>query len=374
MIHGPLARMVRTLLALVFTLALGLPALAQQRLGDIATFSGVRANALIGYGLIVGLNGTGDQTSQTPFTNQALRNMLAQLGVTVEGGKSMQLKNIAAVMVTAELPAFAAPGQRLDVTVSSMGNAGSLTGGTLLLTPLKGVDGQIYALAQGNVLAPGLNIKAAGSSVQINQTATGRINGGATIERAAPAELARDGVIELELKDADFTTATRAAQAINQAFGSATASAINSRLISITMPEGTPSAVAFMASIQDLRVQRGTPPPRVVFNSRTGSVVINGQVTLDAAAVAHGSLSVTITSNPIVSQPAPFSAGQTVVVPQAEIKVKQEGGSLNPVAASTSLQQVINALNQLGATPVDLMAILEALKAAGALKAELEVI
>lgn len=365
---------IRVWIAAAVLAAVALPAAAQQRLGDIATFAGVRSNPLVGYGLVVGLNGTGDQTTQTPFTTQSIRNMLSQLGVTVDGGRNMQLKNVAAVMVTADLPAFAAPGQKLDVTVSSLGNAKSLAGGTLVMTPLKGIDGQIYAVAQGNVLAPGLNIKAAGSSVQINQTATGRINDGAVIERTVATELAPGNSIELELKQASFANATRAAHAINRAFGNTLAQARNARQIAITVPPGASSVVALMAEIQGLRIERSAPSPRVIFNSRTGSVVINGQVTLGAAAVAHGSLSVTIDAEPMVSQPAPLSGGQTVVVPRATIAAQQEGGILNYVPPSASLQEVVRALNQLGATPMDLMAILEALKMAGALNAELEVI
>lgn len=345
-----------------------------QRLGDIATFDGVRSNPLVGYGLVVGLNNTGDQTTQTPFTGQAVRNMLTQLGVTVPGGVNMQLKNVAAVMVTASLPAFAATGQHLDITVSSLGTADSLTGGTLLMTPLKGADGNIYALAQGNVLAPGLSVQAAGSSVQVNQTAAGRIPQGAVVERSVTSRLADNGRIQLELEQADFDTANRASIAVNNTFGRAIATAENPRLISIAIPPGTASTVAFMAQIQNIQIQPATPRPRVIVNSRTGSVVMNGQVTLDQAAVAHGSLSVVIDSNPIVSQPNALSGGQTAVVPNADIDVQQGDGSLNYVPQSVSLRQVIDALNRLGATPVDLMAILEALKAAGALNADLEVI
>ncbi|HET7312720.1 flagellar basal body P-ring protein FlgI [Salinisphaera sp.] len=361
------------LITMLLVLAISVPASA-QRLGDIATFDGVRSNPLVGYGLVVGLNNTGDQTTQTPFTGQAVRNMLTQLGVTVAGGSNMQLKNVAAVMVTADLPAFAATGQYISVTVSSIGNADSLTGGTLLMTPLKGADGKIYALAQGNVLAPGLSVEAAGSSVQVNQTAAGRIPEGAVVERTVDSNFAANGTIDLELKDADFATATRAMQAVNNRFGRSIATAMNSRLVSIAIPPDVGSTVAFMAAIQNIQVRPGTPEPRVILNSRTGSVVMNGRVTLDPAAVAHGSLSVTIDSNPIVSQPNAFSGGRTVVLPNADINVQQGDGSLNYVPRSTSLRQVINALNRLGATPVDLMAILEALKAAGALNADLEVI
>ncbi|GAB3671564.1 flagellar basal body P-ring protein FlgI [Salinisphaera aquimarina] len=344
------------------------------RLQDIATLQGVRSNPLVGYGLIVGLGNTGDQTTQTPFTGQALKNMLTQLGVTMPTGTNMQLKNVAAVMVTASLPPFAGPGQELDVTVSSIGNAKSLRGGTLLMTPLKGADGQIYALAQGNVLAPGISAGAAGSSVQVNQTAAARIPNGAVIERTVPTELASNGKIELELKEANFDTALRAMNAVNQAFGRNVASARNSRTITLQVPRDESAKVAFLARVQNIDVTPGRARPRVVVNSRTGSVVMNTTVTLAQAAVAHGNLSVVIDSNPIVSQPNALSGGQTAVVPNADVTVQEGSGALNMVRASATLRDVVNALNQLGATPTDLMAILEALKAAGALNADLEII
>jgi flagellar P-ring protein precursor FlgI len=368
----------RSLLLLISMAIIGLgvtTSASAQRLGDISTFDGVRSNPLIGYGLVVGLSNTGDQTTQTPFTGQAVRNMLTQLGVTVGGGNTrMQLKNVAAVMVTAKLPAFAATGQHLNVTVSSLGNADSLAGGTLLMTPLKGANGKIYALAQGNVLAPGINAKSAGSSVRVNQTAAGRIPAGAVVEGTVQSQLASHGTIDLELKKADFNTATQAMEAINSTFNSMIASAKNPRMISITVPPDVQSMVAFMARIQNIQVQRGASRPRVVFNSRTGSVVMNGKVTLNEAAVAHGSLSVAIQSNPIISQPNPFGRGNTAVVPNANINVERGNDTLHHIPKSTSLKDVIDALNQLGATPTDLMAILEALKAAGALNADLEVI
>lgn len=363
----------RIFAAITLGLVLGSVANA-ARLGDIATFSGVRSNPLVGYGLVVGLGNTGDQTTQTPFTSQALKNMLTQLGVTVPAGTNMQLKNVAAVMVTAELPPFAGPGQELDVTVSSVGNAKSLRGGTLLMTPLKGADGNIYALAQGNVLAPGISAGAAGSSVQVNQTSAARIPGGAIIERTVPSELARGGEIELELKRADFNTALRTMNAVNQAFGSNVASARNARTITLQAPMDESAKVAFLARIQDLDVTPGREVPRVVINSRTGSVVMNSNVTLKTAAIAHGSLSVVIDSNPIVSQPNAFSGGQTAVVPNADISVQEGSGVLHTITESASLRQVVDALNRLGATPTDLMAILQALKSAGALNAELEII
>ncbi len=353
--------------------ALCLPAHA-ERLGDIATFEGVRSNPLVGYGLVVGLGNSGDQTTQTPFTAQALKNMLSQLGVTVPTGTNMQLKNVAAVMVTAELPPFAGPGQDLDVTVSSVGNAKSLRGGTLLMTPLKGADGNIYALAQGNVLIPGISAGAAGSSVQVNQTTAGRIPAGAIIERSVASTLAEGGRIKLELKQADFNTAVRAMNAVNRTFGSNVATAENSRVISLVAPAESSAKVAFLARVQNIQIEPGRVQPRVVINSRTGSVVMNTTVTLDRAAIAHGNLSIVIDSNPIVSQPNALSGGETAVVPNADITVQEESGYLQVVAESATLTDVVDALNRMGATPTDLMAILEALKSAGALNAELEII
>ncbi|MES1938633.1 flagellar basal body P-ring protein [Salinisphaera sp. T5B8] len=344
------------------------------RLADIATFSGVRSNPLVGYGLVVGLGNTGDQTTQTPFTGQALKNMLTQLGVTVPAGTNMQLKNVAAVMVTADLPPFAGTGQALDVTVSSVGNAKSLRGGTLLMTPLKGADGNIYALAQGNILAPGISAEGGGSSVQVNQTGAGRIPGGAIIERTVPSQLGMGGEIDLALKRADFNTALRTMNAINEAFGSNIATAKNARTITLKAPVDESAKVAFLARVQALDVTPGQETPRVVINSRTGSVVMNRNVTLNSAAIAHGSLSVVIDSNPIVSQPNALSGGQTAVVPNADITVQEGSGVLHTITQSASLREVVDALNRLGATPTDLMAILEALKSAGALNAELEII
>ncbi|REC96338.1 flagellar basal body P-ring protein FlgI [Kushneria indalinina] len=344
------------------------------RLGDIATFQGVRSNPLVGYGLVVGLDNTGDQTMQAPFTGQSVTNMLSELGVTVPAGTNMQLKNVAAVMVTAELPPFSSPGQRLDITVASVGNARSLRGGTLLMTPLKGADGQIYALAQGNMVIPGISADAAGSSVQVNQTSSGRIPAGATIERTVPVQMAEQGRINLELKDADFNTALRTMNAINNAMGQGIAVAQNSRVISLAAPLDSASQVSFMARIQNIDVDPGVVTPKVIMNARTGSVAMNTRVTLNRAAIAHGNLSITIDSNPIISQPNALSGGQTAVVPNADISVQEESGALSIVSGEADLSQVVDALNRLGATPNDLMAILQALKSAGALNADLEII
>lgn len=357
-------------------LGLGCAGFAQaERLRDLAEFAGVRSNALVGYGLVVGLDGSGDQTMQAPFTGQSLTNMLSQLGITVPPGTNMQLRNVAAVMVTADLQAFARPGQHLDVVVSSVGNARSLRGGTLLMTPLKGVDGETYALAQGNLLVGGAGAQSGGSSVQINQQAGGRISRGAIVEREVPLQLQNErGLLELQLKQPDFGTAQRMVTAINYDFGRTVASAQDGGLILLDAPRDPNGRVNFMARLESLDILPGEVAPKVIINSRSGAVVLNGTVRLQNAAVAHGNLSVVIDNQPKVSQPAPFSGGKTVVVPDSQITVEQQGTGLRMVAPSANLLEVVKALNALGATPQDLMSILEALKAAGALRAELEII
>lgn len=348
-----------------------LPAQARS-LGELADVAGVRENALVGYGLVVGLDGSGDQTMQTPFTTQGLKNMFSRLGITVPEGSNMQLRNVAAVMVTARLPAFAAPGQHIDVVVSSVGNAKSLRGGTLLMTPMKGVDGNTYAVAQGNLLVSGAGASAGGSSVQINQQAGGSISNGAIVERSVPLDLgSRGGMLELQLKRASFGTAQRVADAINRSFAGPVAVAENARTIRIQGPTDPGHRVGFLARIQRLDVTPESAPARVVINARSGSVVLNQRVTLQAAAVAHGDLSVVIDTENRVSQPGPLSGGRTAVVPDSNISIQKQAGSLN-VVQGADLKQVVDALNALGATPQDLMAILEALKAAGSLNAELE--
>lgn len=371
-----LLRRSRFLKGLLMALMLGMlasPAQAEQ-LRELANFAGVRDNALVGYGLVVGLDNTGDQTMQAPFTGQSLTNMLSQLGITVPPGTNMQLRNVAAVMVTADLPAFSQPGQRLDVNVSSVGNARSLRGGTLLMTPLKGADGDTYAIAQGNLLVSGAGAEAGGSSVQINQQAGGRISGGATVEREVPLQLgANGGILDLQLKEADFGTARRVVEAINGSFGWSVAAAQDARTIRLQGPIDSNDRVNFMARIESLQVTPNAAPAKVVLNSRTGSVVLNSAVTLHRAAVAHGNLSIVIDSQFQVSQPAPFGQGETVVVPDSDIAIEQQEGSLM-VVEGADLVDVVDALNALGATPADLMSILEALKAAGALRADLEII
>lgn len=344
------------------------------RIKEIASVQGVRSNALVGYGLVVGLDGTGDQTTQTPFTTQSIASMLQQMGVTVPPGTNMQLRNVASVMVTAQLPPFAQPGQALDVSVSSLGNAKSLRGGTLIATPLKGADGQIYALAQGNLIVGGAGAAAGGSKVQINHLSAGRIPAGATVERSVPTPLAQGEFLQLDLNSADFTTAREVARAINRAQGEGTASALDARAVRVRMPAPSDARVAFMADIENLAVQLAVPAARVIINARTGSVVVNQAVTLGPVAVAHGNLSVTISTTPQVSQPGPLSRGETAVVEKSDIAITQQGGSLIELPAGIRLSEVVKALNALGATPLDLLAILQAMKSAGALNAEIEVI
>ena len=347
-----------------------LPASA-VRLKEVATVQGVRANQLIGYGLVVGLDGTGEQNA---VTAQSLSALLQSLGVTLPPGVVPQGRNTAAVMVTAELPPFAQPGQTLDIAVSSMGSAKSLRGGTLVMTPLRGADGEVYAIAQGNLIVAGAGASAGGSSVQINHLSAGRIPAGAMVERAVPTALHAGDTLQLDLRAADYSTARRVADAINEAKGEGSAVALDGRTVQVRVPTAAGDRVAFMADIENLPLTLAKPAARVVLNARTGSVVMNEAVTLAACAVAHGSLSVTINSTPVVSQPNPLAGGQTVAGEQAEIAITQQGGSLVQMPAGTQLTDVVKALNALGATPQDLLAILQAMKAAGALTAELEVI
>jgi flagellar P-ring protein FlgI len=362
--------------AVLASAALWWPAPAHAaRLREVASIQGVRMNQLVGYGLVVGLDGTGDQTTSAPFATQSLLALLQQMGVTVPAGSNMQLKNLATVMVTAQLPAFAQPGQTIDVNVSSLANAKSLRGGTLITTPLKGTDGQIYAIAQGNLIVGGAGASAAGSKVQINHLSAGRIPEGATVERSVATPMNEGESIQLDLNTSDFGTAHELVRVINNRMGSGTAEALDGRAVRVRMPVSADSRVAFMAEIENLEVKQQTPSARVVINARTGSVVMNQAVTLAACAVAHGSLSVTISTTPSVSQPGPFSkTGTTTVTEKADITITQQAGALIPLPAAAKLADVVKALNSLGATPQDLLAILQAMKSAGALTAELEVI
>jgi flagellar P-ring protein precursor FlgI len=345
-----------------------------ERLKDLANVQGVRQNQLIGYGLVVGLDGSGDQTTQTPFTVQSIISMMQQMGVNLPQGTNLQLKNVAAVMVTTSLPAFSQPGQNLDITVSSMGNAKSLRGGTLLMTPLKGADGQIYAMAQGNVVVGGAGAAANGSKAQINQLSVGRISAGATVERAVATELGQGDTITLELKENDFSTASLVVDAVNKRFGAQTASALDGRVIRVRAPMGNDERVSFLGALESINVQPAQVAAKVIMNARTGSVVMNTAVTLDSCAISHGNLSVTINTQPVISQPAPFSGGQTVVAQQSQIEINKDPGKVILLKNSASLADVVKALNSIGATPQDLLAILQAMKASGSLRAELEII
>lgn len=360
-------------------LALGLVAslTAQaERLKDIASIQGVRSNQLIGYGLVVGLNGTGDQTTQTPFTLQTFNNMLTQFGIKVPANiGSVQLKNVAAVSIQADLPPFAKPGQTIDITVSSIGNAKSLRGGSLLLTPLKGIDGNIYAIAQGNLVVGGFDASGNdGSRVTVNVPSSGRIPSGATVERAVPSAFNQGNSLTLNLNRPDFTTAKNIVDRINDLLGPGVANAVDAASVRISAPLDPNQRVDYIAILENLEIDLGQAAARVIINSRTGTIVIGQNVRVAPAAVTHGSLMVSISEDPIVSQPAPFSEGQTVVVPNSRIQAEQERNPMFKFAPGTTLDEIVRAVNQVGAAPSDLMAILEALKQAGALQAELIVI
>ncbi len=344
------------------------------RIKEVAAVQGVRPNQLVGYGLVVGLDGTGDQTTQTPFTSQSVNSMLAQMGITVPPGAQMQLRNVAAVMVTAVLPPFSQPGQQMDVVVSSMGNAKSLRGGTLVATPLKGFDGQVYAMAQGNLIVGGAGASAGGSKVQINHLSAGRIPLGASIERAVSTPALDGAFVQLDITASGFGTSRTVARAINAAKGEGTAQAVDGRVVRVRLPQDADSRVDFLADIENLPIIADRPAARVVLNARTGSIVMNESVTLGACAVAHGNLAVTISSTPIISQPNAFGQGQTVQAEKTDISITQTGGAIVQLPAGAQLTDVVRALNALGATPMDLLAILQAIKSAGALNAELEVI
>ncbi|MDY0105509.1 MAG: flagellar basal body P-ring protein FlgI [Giesbergeria sp.] len=375
--HSLLAHPARILwpLLAVAMLSAAWPAHA-LRVKEVAAVQGVRSNQLTGYGLVVGLDGTGDQTTQMPYTTQAMQNYLQNMGISLPPGAvgQLQLKNVAAVIVTAQLPAFAQPGQMIDVNVSSMGNAKSLKGGMLMVTPLRGADGEIYALAQGNLVVGGAGAAAGGSKVQINHLSAGRVPQGAQVERSVPTPLHEGDSITLGLNASDFQTARRVADAINARMGAGRAMALDGRTVQVQAPTAPGARVNFIAELEELPLESMTPSAKVVINARTGSVVLNQAVTLGPCAVAHGNLSITINSTPVISQPNPLSQGQTVVTQKSDITINQEPGNIIQMPPSTQLADVVRALNALGATPQDLLAILQAIKAAGALNAELEVI
>lgn len=347
-----------------------------ERIKDLATVAGVRTNQLVGYGLVVGLDGTGDQTSQAPFTIQSIANMLARFGVPIPPGTNAQLKNVAAVTVTADLPPFAKAGQMIDVTVSSIGNASSLRGGALLMTPLRGVDGQVYAFAQGSMVVSGFGVAGKdGSRISVNVPSSGRIPNGASVEREVPVKFGGDEHLVFNLHAPDFTTAARVVDAIDRTLGPGTADAIDAVSIRVIAPVDPNQRTAYLATLEAIEVEPGDPPARVIINSRTGTVVISSHVRVMAAAVAHGSLSVTITERDQVSQPNPFTqVPSATVTPRSTINVKEGDARMFVFQAGVNLDEIVRAVNQVGAAPGDLVAILEALQQAGALRAELIVI
>lgn len=352
------------------------PVVHAERLKDISTIAGVRSNQLLGYGLVVGLDGTGDQTTQTPFTVQSLKSMLARLGVAVPPGVNPQLTNVAAVMVQADLPAFAKKGQMIDITVSSLGNAKSLRGGSLLMTPLKGADGNTYALAQGNLVVGGFGGQGAdGSRVTVNIPSSGRIPNGASVEVEIDSPFHDSNAIELNLFKADFTTAARISDKLNEVLGSGAALALDASSVRVSSPKSLEEKVAFVSFVENIEIDPAKAPARVIVNSRTGTVVIGSHVRVDPAAVSHGSLTVTISENFQVSQPSPFARqGQTVVTPNSGVRVQQDDARMFVFDPGVSLDELVRAVNGVGAAPGDLVAILEALERVGALHAQLLVI
>jgi flagellar P-ring protein precursor FlgI len=346
-----------------------------ERIKDLASVAGVRSNQLVGYGLVVGLDGTGDQTSQAPFTTQSLKSMLQQFGITLPAGVNPQTKNIAAVSIHAELPAFSKLGQKIDITVSSIGNAKSLRGGSLLMAPLKGADGNVYAMAQGNLVVSGFGGEGKdGSKITVNVPSVGKIPNGATVERTVPTPFGADEAIVFNLHTADFTTATRMSEAINKTLGEASAQTLDATSVRVKAPLNSTQRVAFVSTLENIYLEPGEASSRVIINSRTGTVVIGKHVRVSSAAVAHGSLTVTISERAIVSQPGPLSSGTTAVVDRSDVEIKEEGKRMFLFEPGVSLQEIVDAVNKVGAAPGDLVAILEALRHAGALRAELIII
>jgi flagellar P-ring protein precursor FlgI len=347
-----------------------------ERIKDMAQVQGVRTNQLVGYGLVVGLDGTGDQTSQAPFTIQSLTNMLAQLGVVVPSNVTPQLKNVAAVAVNAEMPAFVKPGQTIDITVNSIANAKSLRGGSLLVTPLHGLDGQIYAIAQGNLIVSGFGVQGNdGSKLTVNVPSSGRIPNGATIEKAVPTQIAQGDAIVLNLNDPDFTTATRLVQTVNRGLGEDIAAIIDGGSVRVRAPLDITQRVAFLSTVENLEIDPASGAAKVIINSRTGTVVISSNVRVSPAAVSHGSLTVSIKEEQRVSQPSALaSVGTTTTTTSSTINVDQGSNRMFLFKPGVELEQIVHAVNEVGAAPGDLVAILEALKEAGALQAELIVI
>lgn len=346
-----------------------------ERIKDIVSIQGVRSNQLVGYGLVVGLDGSGDQTNQAPFTAQSFEAMLRQFGVTVPQGSRFQLKNVAAVAVHAELPAFAKPGQTIDVTVSSVANAKSLRGGALLLTPLRGLDGKVYAIAQGNLIVGGFGAEGRdGSRVTVNVPVVGRIPNGANVERAVATSFGANNTIILNLHSPDFTTAKRVADSINELLGPDVAKPQDATSIAVQAPRNPAQRVDYLSLLENVQVTPGESSAKIVINSRTGTIVVGDHVRVSPVAVTHGSLTVTVKEDVQVSQPGAFGEGNSVVVPDSQVEVTENSGPMFKFSPGPTLNDIVKAVNDVGAAPGDLMAILEALKQAGALKAEIVVI
>jgi len=365
----------KLLVALLALFIFACPPLYAERIKDIAAVQGVRSNPLLGYGLVVGLNGTGDKVGSSPFTEQSLKSMLIQLGIVVPPGTKLNPKNVAAVTIHAEIPPFAKPGQKIDVTLSSIGDSASLRGGSLLMSPLKGIDGNVYAIAQGNLIVGGLAVGGSdGSKITVNIPSAGRIPGGATVERVVPNPFRDSPMITFNLHSGDFTTAQRMVDAINTAVGPGTSRPIDATSVQVNAPQDIGQRIAFVSLLENLVVSPAEAVAKIIVNSRTGTVVINSSVRVSPAAVSHGSLTVTISENAEVSQPNPLSQGATTIVPQSNVDLTSEGSRMFVFNPGVSLNEVVSAVNQVGASPSDLVAILEALKQAGALNAELVVI
>ena len=364
--------MIRKLMAVLALTALCVAPVMADRLKDLAKVKGVRNNQLIGYGLVVGLDGTGDKA---PFTNQTFRNMMNQFGITLPDGVNPKLANVAAVTVSATLPAFAKAGQELDITVSSIGNADSLRGGTLLMTPLKGADGQVYAMAQGSLVVGGFGAQGQdGSRITVNIPSVGRIPNGATIEREVESPFNRGDTITFNLLRSDFTTARRVVEAINGRLGPDMAYAHDATSISVRAPRDPSQRVSFLSILENIEVDPAQEAARVVINSRTGTIVVGQNVKVSPAAITHGNLTVTIQENPEVVQPNPLAQGDTAVQQNTQIAVTEDPARMFQFGPATTLNEIVQAVNQVGAAPGDVMAVLEALKQAGALRAELIVI
>jgi len=362
----------KTMILTVLMLVMSGQSVYAERIKDLASIAGVRSNQLVGYGLVVGLNSSGDKTK---FTGQSLRSMLARLGLTLPPGVDPKSKNIAAVTLHADLPAFAKPGQKIDVTASSIGDAKSLRGGSLLMSPLKGADGKIYAIAQGNLVVGGLSASGQdGSKITVNNPSVGRIPNGATVERGVQSPFNKGNSLVFNLHNSDFTTANRMVEAINKILGPDTARALDATSVKVSAPLDQSQRVSFASLVENMIVMPDDEPARVIVNSRSGTVVINGKVRVQPTAVSHGSLTVTISENTEVTQPNALAAGVTAITPQSEVKVEEGANHMFVFNPGVTLDEIVKAVNKVGAGPSDLVAILEALKTAGALRAELIII